>query len=589
MQETSSILLSRSDIQKLLGLKGLIGKLAASIAYRVLELDTVNATFAPQREKQGPEFSAGILEEIGIGVDFNPAQLKYIPAEGGFFTVSNHHYGAADGLILSSIIGSHRKDLRILTTFFLSLIPNLRQTFIPVDNFSSGGARSVSGIRTALEHISSGGALSLFPAGEVATWQHREHIVEDKPWADNMMKLILRSGLPVVPVYFDGENSASFHRLGRIYPMLRTIRLPHELFNKRGKTIKVRMGRAIEPQEFAGLDAKSLGTYLRNRCYALGAQCEAAVPAAARKEALAQPQPAALVAEQVEALGEDKLLFESGDYRLYLVSASDAPAAMREIYRLREETFRAIGEGTGSAEDTDKYDLSYSHLILWNVPGREIAGAFRIGDRQPFYTADLVKYGAGSAEILGKSLELGRSFIALKYQKDVQSLKLLLSGINASVLHYPDSEYFVGTVTISNSVPQLLKSLIVKFVSEHFAMPGAEAIAAPSHPFSSDFGKVDADGLLMQCGGDLDNFDKLLANLSDGSCRIPVLMKRYLKCGAKVVCFNVDPDFSDCLDGLFVHRFADFPKEAIAPFVRVLPEDMRLALYKRFYGDSYED
>lgn len=275
--------LSTQTLQASLGVKGTFGRWLANLCIKLLEMDKVNRTQAKYAHLDGPDFSDAILQEAGITYDVPAEQLENIPLEGGFITVSNHHFGAADGLILGSTVGRRRSDYRILTTFLLSAVPNLRSSFLPVDNLSgSTNARSVNGIRMALTHIASGGGLGLFPAGEVATWQKRGKRpagtrffqIQDKPWAPNIIKLIRKSGLPVVPIYFEGHNSLSFHLLGLLHRRLRTGRLVHELFNKQGTHIRVRIGEPIPPEELSQYDVPTLATLLRERTYALAAQCK---------------------------------------------------------------------------------------------------------------------------------------------------------------------------------------------------------------------------------------------------------------------------------------------------------------------------
>ncbi|MBR3097222.1 MAG: lysophospholipid acyltransferase family protein, partial [Bacteroidales bacterium] len=524
--------------------------------------------------------------------------------EGGFVTVSNHHYGSIDGMILSAVIGARRPDYKILTTFLLSMIPSLRDSFIPVDNFRSGTARSVSGIRTALGHLADGHPLGLFPAGEVGTWQKgknrtsigRKRVVEDIPWADSSIKLAQKSGFPVIPIYFEGENSRSFHILGRIHPRLRTARLIHEVFNKRGRVVKVRIGMPIPAAEVASFDIPSLGRYLRNRCYALEAQCiadSAETKAAGKMAPLAEPVPAARVRAEMEAR-TDRMLFELGDYRAYLLQAGDTPETMRELYRLREETFRGIGEGTGQSQDTDMYDAYYRQMVLWNVPNREIVGAYRLGFGPEimashggvpgFYSASLVKYDDAAKPLLSRSIELGRSFIVKKYQREVQPLKLLLTGLAVAATKCPGSAYFSGTVSISNDIPLFYKSLIAKYLEKSYPIGDAARIAMPTHPFKPDFLAVDPDGLLQIPEGQIDLLDRLIGHLSDGAYRIPVLVRKYFSGGARLVCFNVDPDFCDSLDALIFLRLSEFPKTTCRAFLRGLPEGLQEAVLQHFYG-----
>lgn len=597
-------LLDHDTMQDALGVKGLSGKVLTRLLFGVLGMGKANRLHARRARPDGPAFSAGVLEDLGVTYEIPGEQLANIPAEGGFITVSNHHFGAIDGMILNAVIGSRRSDYKILTTYFLSMVAHLKDWFIPVDNFATGGAKSVSGIRTALTHIDGGGALGLFPAGEVATWQKKKdrtavsgrRVVEDKPWADNMMKLVRNSGLPVVPVYFDGTNSRTFHVLGRIHPILRTLRLVREMTGAKGKNVKVRIGQAIPAARIAEFEVPALGRYLRNRCYALEAQCLpdfAGKPERGNVEELIQPVDAELVRSQMAAL-DHRVLFETGDYRVYLLDAADAPDAMREIYRLREATFRAVGEGTGKPLDTDPYDNFYRHLILWNIPNGEIVGAYRVGygpeiiashgGVQGFYTSTLLHFGPGAESVLSHSLELGRSFVREEYQRDVLPLKLLLAGLCVATTKDPMVNCCTGLVTMSASMPDFYKSLAVHFLERDFMMDGAETFATPKTPFKPGFLRVDPDQLLQVPKGDIDAFDRLLGAISDGKYRIPVLFRKYFSCGARVSCINVDPDFSDCVDAMIVLRLSDFPSASIKSFVRSLPEEIQNNVLRHFYG-----
>ena len=599
-------LMNFDRFQKETGLHGFFGRIVAKFLYKALEIEKGYHIQLKIQHLQGPDFAEGVLKELGVTYDVPPEQLEYIPKEGGFFTVSNHHFGSIDGMILSSVFGHRREDMKILTTFLLSYISNLKDSFIPVDNHSKGGSKSVVGIRTALEHIAGGHPLGLFPAGEVATWQKGEkrtavgkgRIIEDKPWAENIIKLIKRSGLPVIPVYFDGCNSRSFHLLGRIHPRLRTIRLSHEMFNKKGQHVKVRIGQPISAQEIASYDdITALGQYLRNRTYALEAQCQEEKPASeiVWPSEVAAPIPEERVRAQIASI-KDKMVIESGDYQVYLIKADDAPEVMQQLYRLREETFRAIGEGTGTALDTDKYDEYYHHLILWSISNQEIVGAYRIGygneimadhgGAEGFYTASLFKYGPNAAELLPQCLELGRSLIVGKYQRDILPLKLMLSGICIAAKQCPTAAYCIGPVSVSNSIPDFYKTLMVNYILKDFRLKTIENFVSPTTPFVANPLRVNPDQLLQGLPADIDAFDRMLASMSDGKYRLPILVKKYISCGARVACFNVDPLFSYSLDGFIVQKLSDFPANTLKAFMRPVSDEVKAAVFKRFYGSE---
>lgn len=276
--EEKVVVVSEEQLQNTLGLKGKLGRWVTRRIMHLLEIDHVNDIQNRYAALTGPAFADKVLEEVGVKYHLPEKDLANLPAEGGFITISNHHFGSIDGLILTSVVGSRRPDYKILTTFLLALIPSLKEYFLPVDNLSGGkaDARSINGIRMALRHIADGGSIGFFPAGEVATWQRAGNrregsfkTIQDKPWADNITKLIKRSGLPIVPIYFEGCNSKGFHRLGIIHPRLRTVRLIHEMFNKAGTTVNVRIGKPIQPEELEGRSIEELSWYLRGRCYAL--------------------------------------------------------------------------------------------------------------------------------------------------------------------------------------------------------------------------------------------------------------------------------------------------------------------------------
>lgn len=594
--------LSAADLQRMLGMKGWFGRAVSSLAIKVLEIDKVNRTQAKYAQYQGPDFSDKILEEVGCTYELQEGALDHIPAEGGFITVSNHHFGSIDGMILSATVGRKRPDYKLLTTFMLSLIPNLASSFMPVDNISGNksAARSVSGIRMALQHIQEGGALGFFPAGEVATYQKGaartaltdKPVIEDKPWADNIIKLIRKSHFPVIPIYFEGTNSRNFHWLGKIHPRLRTVRLVHELFNKQGVHVKVHIGTPISPEEIGKFESvEALGLYLRSRTYALEAMTQEnpvqAVSSAAA-EPIAQPEDPALVREELSRI-QDRILFESGDYRCYFTAPDDIPHTMRELARLREMVFRGVGEGTGLAMDTDIYDTYYKHLLLWHIPDGKIAGAYRLGigpellarpeGRNAFYTSSLFKFREGLDAYLEKGIELGRTIIVPEYQRDVQTLKLLLSGILTAASTYPELRYTLGPASISNDLPDFFKSLIVRYF-QHRLQPQDQGLVGNNHPFQPNFLRVNPDHLLCACATP-DDLDHLIQAISGGKYRMPVLLRKYVSFGARILEFNVDPLFNNSLDGFIVEDMADMPDNSYRSFSKFIPEERLRKLSER--------
>ena len=584
------------DLKKALGLKGFFGNCAAGLAYGFLGLGKINRLFDGAADYQGREFADHLLENMNITIDVAPEQLENIPKEGGFVVVSNHPFGGIEGVMLLSVIAKVRPDFKIMANFILSHIPNLKENFFAVNPFEKNPEwkSSVGGIKGAIMHLADGKGLGVFPAGEVSRY-HGHDYPEDLPWSTSIARIIKNAGVPVIPVFWDGCNSRLFYAVDKIHSMLGTARLTRELINKEGTCFNLQIGKPILPAEIATYEKPAdLAAYLRSRSYAL----EANIPEPAKEKKMPKlaeiEGPTDLVAMQAElkAIREKSFLYSASDFECYLADYEDIPNLMHEIARLREETFRAIGEGTGKSLDKDEFDVHFKHLILWDTAKQQIAGCYRLGigsDIIPklgikgFYVSTLVKFDESFTTHLSHTIELGRSFVALDYQKEVLPLMLLLRGLSDVVVRYPDIRHFIGPVSISSWMPKFYQSMIVKYVTEkHPVEPELSHMATPTTPFHPDFLKVDADVLMGNNMDSVDKFDKFMFRLSNGNYRLPTLFKKYLKLNAKFLCFNVDPDFNDTLDALLFLTFTDFPEDEVMPLFRDSSDEEKEIVRKRF-------
>ncbi len=585
-----------SDLKTAIGLKGFFGTCVAGLAYGYLRLGKINRLFDGAADYQGREFADHLIENMGITIDVNPDQLENIPKEGGFVVVSNHPFGAIEGVMLLSVIAKVRPDFKVMANFILSHIPNLKECFFAVNPFENNPEwkSSVNGLKGSIRHIADGNGLGVFPAGEVSRY-HDHDYPEDLPWSPSIARIIKNAGVPVIPAFWDGRNSKWFYFVDRIHPMLGTGRLTKELINKHDKTFNLQIGKLILPSEIETYqDPQELAAYLRSRSYAL----EANIPAKVKNEKetkleeIDAPSDLSLMLKELDAIREKSFLYSASDYECYLADYDDIPNLMHEIARLREETFRAIGEGTGKHHDQDEFDSYFKHLILWDKVKQKIAGCYRLGigsDIVPkygikgFYVSTLVNFNDAFAEYLKHTIELGRSFVSLEYQKEVLPLVLLLRGLSDVVVRYPDINHFIGPVSISSWYPKFYMSMIVKYVTEkHPVSEELAHMAMPMTPFHEDFLKVDADVLMKENMDSIDKFDKFMFRLSNGQYRLPTLFKKYLKLNAKFLCFNVDPDFNDTLDSLLFLTFTDFPEDEVMPLFRDSSDEEKEIVRKRF-------
>ena len=587
---------TNSDLKNALGLKGFFGTCVAGLAYGYLRLGKINRLFDGAADYQGPEFAGHLLQNMNITIDVSPEQLDNIPKEGGFVVVSNHPFGGIEGVMLLSVIAKVRPDFKVMANFILSHIPNLKECFFAVNPFEKNPEwkSSVGGIKGAIQHIANGNGLGVFPAGEVSRY-HGHDYPEDLPWSTSIARIIKNANVPVIPVFWEGRNSKLFYMVDKIHPMLGTARLTKELINKHDQCFNLQIGKPILPAEFALYEKPAdLAAYLRSRSYALEANIPAKVVEKphVKQDEIDAPTDLSLMLAELEAIREKAFLYSASDYDCYLADYEDIPNLMHEIARLREETFRAIGEGTGKSLDQDEFDKHFKQMILWDKVKQKIAGCYRLGigseiipkfGIKGFYVSTLVNIDETFSDKLSHTIELGRSFVSLEYQKEVLPLMLLLRGLSDVVVRYPEINHFIGPVSISSWYPKFYLSLIARFVSENHAVEDElKGKVTPKTPFVPDYLKVDSDVLLKNNMNGVDKFDKFLFRLSNGLYRLPTLYKKYLKLNAKFLCFNVDPDFNDTLDSLLFLTFTDFPEDEVMPLFRDSSDEEKEIVRKRF-------
>lgn len=555
----------------------------AALLMEIMKINQVNKLFAQAQPKQGPEFVDAILEGCGIDIEFDERELKNIPASGGFIAIANHPYGGIEGMVLLKILCMVRPDAKLMANFLLKKIPNLSDYFIAVNPFENvEHSSSISGLKNTLELLNNGTPIGIFPAGEVSTYKVEEHQVTDRLWHPVVGKIIARANVPVVPIYFHGNNGLLFNLLSLIHPTLRTAKLPSELFNKNGHTIKLRIGKPIDVADIKhyGTNTTKLLSFLRAKTYALGTGLEEhkkifkprnLFKIKKSPEPIADEISATVLETEVAALRENYLVWTEKNYEVFISPTSAIPNIILEIGRLREITFRQVGEGSNKSIDLDEYDIYYHHLFIWDTEAKMIVGAYRIGmgdeifyslGKKGFYTAELFKIKSQFTPVLKKSLELGRSFIRQEYQQKPLPLFLLWKGILKYLIDNPRYRYLIGPVSISNSFSQFSKSLIVDYINRnHFDHDMAQYVK-PRKKFKVDFSSIDTD-LLMQGEDTFKSLDSLISEIETRHMKVPVLLRQYIALNGKIICFNIDPKFADCLDGFLVLDLEKVPQEML--------------------------
>jgi putative hemolysin len=542
----------------------------ASLLMELMKINEVNGVFKKAEHLQGEAFIDKILQIIGVTIDFDESELRNFPKKGAFIAIANHPYGGIEGLILLKIMCLVRPDSKLMANFLLKKIPNLSDYLIAVNPFENiENTSSISGIKNTIMQLRSGVPIGIFPAGEVSTYKTKIQRITDRPWHPVVGKLIERADVPVVPIYFHGNNGLLFNLLGLIHPSLRTAKLPSELFNKQGHKIRLRIGKPIKPFELPFYhNTNKLLDYLRAKTYALGAGLENEKKIFNPRNIFKIRKQPKLIVEEISVLDLDQEITDIAihrvcserNYDVYICPAAAIPNILKEIGRLREITFREIGEGTNKQTDLDEYDIYYYHLFIWDKESRMIVGAYRIGKgdeifysmgKRGFYLNELFKIKKQFFPILMKSLELGRSWIRKEYQQRPLPLFLLWKGILQFISKNPEYRYLIGPVSISNSFSKLSKSLIIEFIRKNNFDHELAQFVKPRKNFKVNFSKIDKD-LLTEAGETLKDLDSLISDIETSNMRIPVLLRQYLALNAKIISFNIDPKFSDCLDGFLI-------------------------------------
>lgn len=513
-----------------------------------------------------------LLQRLDLGYRIVGGSADSIPAEGPVVLCANHPFGLADGVVVGALMSNVRSDVRFLANSMLMAAESMSGMVIPVNPFGDAEHENARGLREALRWLKDGHALVVFPSGEVASWSAQTRSVAEPEWNEIVARLIRKTRAVTCPLFVHGTNSPIFHAAGVIHPMLRTMLLPHELLNKQGRTIDVSIGSAIPAASLDVFDSdREAIDYLRWRCEVLGKPD-------AKKFAFPQlwsRKPKAIASCEDPLLCEAELaelpvLAAHGDLAVYLAEANQIPVTLRELGRAREVAFRAAGEGTGTKRDLDLFDHHYKHLIAWNSKTHEIAGAYRLACTDEvlpvygapgLYSSTLFRYKPGFLESVVPAIELGRSFVSPAYQKSFGALLLLWKAIGQFVAQRPQYKILFGPVSISNDYSGVSKELIVSYLRRRHRNAALADSVQPVRPYRGNY-NITADAAATMA-----HLSDAIADLEPDGKGLPVLIRQYLNLGGELIDFNLDPSFSNCIDGLLVLDLRNTSPKLLAKYL----------------------
>lgn len=524
----------------------------AGMLGRLADEDGFNRVLEQVGAAEGFDFVERVLDVLGTSYHVNSREREHIPVDGPLLVVANHPLGMQDALALLQLIGSVRSDVRILGNDWLATVPPLRRLLLPVDVFGKGAASRLRGIYRALDN---GEALVLFPAGEVS--RVRTDGLRDGRWSDGFARIALRSKAPVLPVHVAARNSAMFYGLSMLAKPLSTAMLPREAVAPGRRRIGFSIGALVGAEELAQRSGDSparAATLMRRHVYRVGQHRGLIFGGQAP---LAHPEPAELVA--AELMQSEKLADLGDGKQAWLFKGALDSVVMREIGRLRELTFRKVGEGIGARRDLDAYDPHYEHLVLWDPKLLRIVGSYRLGHggriidergMAGLYTASLFTYSPTLESRLAQGLELGRSFIAPAYWRS-RALDQLWQGIGLYLQRHRELRYLFGPVSMSVKLPREAREWIAAAHQHYFGAPG---LAAAHQPFVISTEVVEGVRRALEGLDPSAGLGKLKHHLDALGVSLPVLYRQYVElvepAGVQFLDFGEDPGFSGCVDGL---------------------------------------
>ncbi len=541
-----------------------------NIGERILGFHTFNVAHSKVEE----ELEAGSSENFFrlackyLPLNYEVTGIENIPAEGACVIVSNHPHGMSDGLMIGDIAMKVRSDVRIVVNDFLHCVRGMRPYQITVDVYGGEAAKraNMSGMREMLKWLKDGHCLILFPSGSAASWSKEDGRVIDDPWQVNMASIIRKMQVPVIPMHFSGQNGPLFQMVTCLCKEKRSALLPREIKRDRRTLHHARVGKMIPASRMELLpDDASLTDFLRLNSMLLRYPEAAANQTSKQARPMVpvdSPESPEILQQEIDSLPADEhLLYTHSSTGLQIITAKgkQIPHLLHEIGVQREITFRAVGEGSGLACDTDPYDQYYDHLIMWDPAEKRIAGAYRMGRTDEIvtsmgstgiYNSEFFTLGNEFVNHVKNGLEMGRAFITAPYQKHPASLDTLWMGIGRFVLKYPQYRYLYGTVSVSSDYSVRSRALILEYLQCHgMNKELARHVTAKTPPSGMNLLSEDAR-LIPTALGDLRLLSAMVSDLEPDGRSIPVLLRQYLRLGGEMISFNVDSEFGDTLDCL---------------------------------------
>ena len=524
---------------------------ATRLLPRLFHQDEVNDFIKQHEHMSHVDFLEVVNQRLGLSYTVSNSSLENIPVSGRVVIIANHPLGSLDGLALLALVHSVRKDVKIVVNELLWSMSPLRPFFLPINNMTKGKnpKAKLQNIQQALEAEE---AVIFFPAGEVSRLSYKG--IRDGKWRSGFLKMAKHTKAPILPVHVGGKNSRFFYGFSMIAKPLSALFLVREMFKNVSLTLPIKVGKMIPYSSFSGMlpSSKESITRFKQHVYGLKRERDELFET---ERAIAHPESRKVL---IEELNQCAQIGETSDGKsIYLLEDTSESALLREIGRLREIAFRAVGEGTGNRRDMDKFDYYYKHIVLWDKNDMEVVGSYRIADihklneDDTLYSETLFSYEESLQKKFPTAMELGRSFIQPKYWGK-RSLDYLWFGIGAYIRQNPHIRYLFGSVSLSNDYPAYAKDMLVYYFSQYYGT--SINLVRSFNPYRiKPVQKAKLERLFNHLE-QAEAFKVLKQELSNMGVTVPTLFKQYSDLcepgGVTFYDFGIDPDFGDCVDSV---------------------------------------
>ncbi len=547
-----------------------LNKNIIKLAKKIVHEDSINDFLEINSHLNGFEFVDAVLDYFNFDYTVSSNDIQNIPSSGKVVIIANHPLGGLDALCLLKLIKTVRADVKIIANDFLNDITALDSILLPINNFKA--KQNKSNIKRIYESLAKEEALIIFPAGEVSRISAKG--VKDSTWSKGFLNFAKHNNAPILPIFIDAKNSKVFYTLSILNKTFSSLLLSNEMFKKQSKNINIKIGKIIANENIIpkGLDKEYLVNLYKKHLYSLKKGTKSYF---INQNSIAHPEKKE---ELIKELKEAEEIGETNDgKKIYLYSYKKDSVILKELGRLREISFRKVGEGSNKKRDTDKYDIYYEHIILWDKEDLEIVGSYRIGNGKyinenfgvsGFYSNTLFTFNNEIVPYLNDSIELGRSFIQPKYW-GTRALDYLWYGIGAYLKTRPNIKYMFGALTLSNSFSNISKDMLIYYYSHYFT--DSMNFVSPKLPYTYASNISFLKDLYILNDRKKD-FRTLKSTLNNLGLSIPTLYKQYTNLcqdkGINFYGFNIDESFSNCIDGFIFVEVAKIKEEQRKRYIK---------------------